>query len=694
MSAPLPVLDPLVPWWLLAAFALSALGLLAFGLWRRARGILWRAVFFALLLLVLAGPSLYREERARLPDQVLVLVDRSASQRLDVRPEQTEAALAGLRERLARLRDVEVRVVDVPGDPAEGTVLLGALRRALTDVDRSRLSAVFLITDGRVHDAAAGVVALPPEVPLHVLLTGRSDERDRTVVVEAAPSWAVVGERQELVLRVEDDPPGAFENGARLRVELDGRPVFDATVPVGRPVHVPFKPERGGLSVLEARVAPVPGQLTARNDRRVVMVNGVRDRLRVLLISGLPHQGLRVWRNLLKADPNVDLVHFTILRPPEKMDGTPVHELALIAFPTTELFEDRLHEFDLVIFDRYVRRGLLPLIYLDNVARYVEEGGALLEAAGPEFASPASLARTPLARVLPAEPSGEVLEVAYRPEVTDLGRRHPVTSDLVPAQGEPDWGRWMRLIDTRVREGEVVMTGAGGRPLLVLRRVGEGRVAQLLSDQAWLWARGFEGGGPQARLLRRLVHWLMKEPQLEEERLVARPAGGGLEIERRSLDLAPAVVKITAPSGKVSERTLVSGPDGIARVLIEADEEGLWKVEDGRHVAWAAPMPVAPRELERVRSTGEVLEPLVRAAGGAVVRVEDGLPELRRVGEGRPATGRGWLGLRERGRHLVLGTSRTPLLPPWLALLLLLAAAGLAWWREGRSGPVAGRGRM
>lgn len=693
MNAPTLVFDPPVPWWLLATLGAGALALAAFGLWRRARGILWRAAFFALLLLVLAGPSLYREERERLPDRVLVLVDRSASQRLDRRPQQTEAALAELRARIAALRDVETEVVEVPGDPAEGTALLAALRRALADTDRGRLAAVFLITDGRVHDAGSGLPGRPEGVPVHVLLTGRRGETDRTVVVEAAPAWAVVGERQELVLRVLDDPPGSLPARARLSVSLDGRSVFDAEVPVDAPVRVPFTLERGGRAVLEARVDPVPGQLTERNDRRVVAVNGVRDRLRVLLVSGLPHQGLRVWRNLLKADPNVDLVHFTILRPPEKMDGTPIQELALIAFPTTELFEDRLHEFDLVIFDRYVRRGLLPLIYLDNVARYVEEGGALLDAAGPEFASPASLHRTPLARVLPADPTGEVLEVPFRPEVTELGRRHPVTRDLAPPAGEPAWGRWLRLVGAEARSGEVVMTGAGGRPLLVLARVGEGRVAQLLSDQAWLWARGFEGGGPQARLLRRLVHWLMKEPQLEEEQLAVRAAGSALEIERRSLDPAPVTLRITSPSGRVVERTVTPSADGIARLRIEAGEEGLWRVDDGRHVAWAAPMPVAPVELERVTSTDALLRPLVEATGGGIVRLEDGLPELRRVAEGRPATGRGWLGLRERERHVVLGSSRTPLLPAWLALALLLAAAGLAWWREGR-GAVAGARRL
>ena len=271
----------------------------------------------------------------------------------------------------------------------------------------------------------------------------------------------------------------------------------------------------------------MPGEITDQNNRAIAVIEGIRDRLRVLLVSGEPHPGERTWRNLLKSDPSVDLVHFTILRPPEKQDGTPIKELSLIAFPTRELFVEKLDQFDLIIFDRYNRQGVLPQLYLANVADYVEKGGAVLLAAGPDFASPAGLYYTPLGGILSTAPTGNMLEGAFKPQVTGIGERHPVTRGLPGwKKDNPDWGRWFRLVDTEVSGDETVMSGLQDKPLLVLSRKGEGRVATLLSDHGWLWARGFEGGGPQTEMLRRMAHWLMKEPDLEEEALTAAQAAG------------------------------------------------------------------------------------------------------------------------------------------------------------------------
>lgn len=681
----------LVPWPLLAALGAAAVLVVGFALWRRAPGAWWRALAASTLLLVLANPSLVQQEREYLPDVALLVVDRSPSQTIGARAAQTDAALAGLLERLEGLPDTDVRLVEAGAEALsverEGTRLFAAVRQELANLPRQRVAGLLVVSDGQIHDVPGSLDALGLDAPVHLLLTGSQDDGDRRLTVTRAPSFGIVGRSLTLSLRVDDLPAGAG-GAARITLRQDGGESRVLTVPVGREHEVEFELIRRGPSVLELEVEPGPRELTRLNNRIAVEVNGVRDRLRVLLVSGEPHSGERAWRNILKSDPAVDLVHFTILRPPEKQDGTPIRELSLIAFPTRELFEVKLEEFDLIIFDRYRRRGVLPSVYLENIARYVEGGGALLEAVGPTFATPLSLYRTPLGRVLPGEPSGYIFERGYRPAITEVGRRHPVTAELpgAGAAGDtPTWGRWFRQVDVDSARGVVVMDGIEERPLLILDRVGEGRVAQVLSDHMWLWSRRFEGGGPQADLLRRVAHWLMKEPDLEEEDLRARVHGGVLEVVRRSLSREHPKIEITRPDGEIEQLALEPGEAGRAVGRTAARQTGLYRVSDGLHSTLAAAGPLNPLEFADLRASAEALEPLVAASGGAAVRLAAApLPELRKVKPGRDRKGRGWLGLQANRAYLVTGVSQVPLLPALLALLLALGGAVAAWVREGR----------
>ena len=693
---------PLLPWQLLAGLAGLAVLVVALALWRSAKGAVLRAAFLTVLLLALANPSLVREVREPLEDIVLVVVDESASQGVGQRPEQSAEALAHLEAQLEALGDVQARVVrggsalaggETLGQPEDGTRLFAALERELANVPRGQVSGVLMISDGRIHDAPESLAALGVNAPVHLLQTGETEEGDRRLVLDSVPSYGIVGRELTMTLKVEDlidEPANAGQRLARLTLRRDGGEAEQLMIPVGEEQQISFELDRRGPSVLEVEVEPGPQELSLLNNRAAVVVNGVRERLRVLLVSGEPHAGERAWRSLLKSDPSVDLVHFTILRPPEKQDGTPIRELSLIAFPTRELFSVKLDEFDLIVFDRYRRRGVLPRIYLDNIAQYVENGGALLEAVGPTFSTPLSLFRTPLGRILPGVPTGTNFEQGFTPQVTEIGLRHPVTAGL-PGAGNPlteqapSWGRWFRQIDVTPQSGVITMSGVGDRPLLILDRVGEGRVGQLMSDHIWLWARGFEGGGPQAELMRRTAHWLMKEPDLEEEDLRATIAGGRLEIERRSLSPESATATITTPSGETSEVTLVPDADGRALASAPVRELGLYRVTDGERTALAASGAVNPLEFKDLRATGEILEPLVEESGGAVVQLaEAGLPDLRKVRPGRDRHGRNWVGLQASDSYVVSGVDQVPLIAPLLFLLLALGSLGLAWLREGR----------
>ena len=615
--------NPLFSWTLLATLAAIVVLLAGFGLWRRARGTWWRLLAAAVLIATLANPVLVEQERIPNDDVVTVVADDSPSQDIGDRRQQTDEAVKRLTEELKRLRGVDVRVIRAGAPdrnrktPVDGTHLFDAVRQSLANVPRSRIGATFLVTDGEVHDAPAKGEAMPVPGPIHTLLTGKRNERDRQLVVENAPRYGLVGKTVEVEIRVRDYNGG--NGAARVTLIQDGKPERIFTVPVGRSYKFPMSLDHAGANILQLEVAPLAGEITRANNRAVVQINGVRDRLRVLLVSGEPHPGERVWRNFLKADPSVDLVHFTILRPPEKQDATPVRELSLIAFPIRELFEAKINDFDLIIFDRYRRRGVLPGIYLENIVRYVENGGALLMAAGPEFASDFSLYRSALGDVLPGQPTGRVFQQGYRPKLTLDGRRHPVTAELSGADdATPSWGRWFRDIEVTKTRGETLMSGVDGSPLLILDRVGKGRVAQLLSDHIWLWARGYQGGGPYSEILRRLAHWLMKEPDLEEEDLRAHVDGRELVITRRSMkdDFPP--VEVTLPSGGTRTVTLKKREPGRAAGTLPVDEIGIYRLTDGQRSAVAAVGNLNPKEYADMRATPERLEAAAAASGGGI----------------------------------------------------------------------------
>ncbi|MDB5366816.1 MAG: hypothetical protein JWM77_2743 [Rhodospirillales bacterium] len=680
--------DPLVSWWLIAPLATIGFAIVLLGALRGSAGALLRALGVALFTLVLTGPSLVEEKREPVKDVAVVVLDASPSQRMGDRLPQARDALDALRQKLALFPDLETRVVTVgdDGKPMDETRLFGALDAAYGDVPRDRRAGAILITDGQVHDVPGKPDGLGP---VHGLISGKQDERDRRLAVQRAPTYGIVGKTAQATFKIEDSP-GIGAGSATVRVTRDGTDSATFDLPVGADRNINLPIVHGGPNVFEIEVEAAPGgELTLANNRAAIVVTGVRERLRVLLISGEPHNGERTWRNLLKSDPSVDLVHFTILRPPDKQDGTPIRELSLIAFPIKELFEVKLHEFDLVIFDRYEQRGILPPPYYENLAQYVERGGAILEASGPGFSTPLSLYRTALRGVLPGAPTrAPPVLGAFRPSVTELGRRHPVTAGLpgAGAAGEqPSWGSWLRQVDISVQRGQVVMQGAQQRPLLLLDRVGDGRVAQLASDQIWLWSRGYEGGGPQGELLRRLAHWLMKEPELEEDELRAKVDGARVTVERQSLQRVDSNVHVTEPGGHIFDVPLTTtGDDGIARGSFVANEPGVHRLTQDDKVAFAVVGRLNPPELMDARSTDAKLAPVAAATGGAVRWLADGVPDIRRVDADRPASGGGWLGLTRNGRYQVTGTRELPLMPPSLALALFAVALAGAWWREGR----------
>ena len=680
---------PLVPAYVVWAAFGAALLISIVLLLVRSRGAAMRALALGLMVLALANPSFTREDRDPIPSVAAIIVDKSPSQNFGDRNAQTEAARASLVERLKRIPGLEVRVVEAGAADGEtdGTRLFAALSATLADVPPDRVAGAIMITDGRVHDVPADAATLGFAAPVHALITGHRDEIDRRVVLTQTPRFGIVGQAQTIGFRIEDQ--GAKAGAAQVTVRRDGDVVEQRTVAAGTNVKVNVPIPHAGQNIVEVEASPLEGELTQVNNRAVISIDGVRDKLRVLLVSGEPHAGERTWRNLLKSDASVDLVHFTILRPPEKQDGTPINELSLIAFPTRELFQQKISEFQLIIFDRYARQGVLPMIYFDNIAKFVQDGGAVLIAAGPDYASPTSIWRTPLDVILPAEPSGDVTERPFQPTLTEAGKRHPVTRGLEGSQSDPPhWSQWFRLVDTKRTNGTSVMQGPDGKPLLVLAHEGEGRVALLLSDHIWLWARGYEDGGPHLDLLRRLSHWLMKQPELEEEALRLIVKGHDITVQRQTMADSINEVTLTSPTGTARTFNLQPVEPGVWRAEVTANELGLWRATDGKLTALANVGPANPREFAEVTSTTDVLRALTNATGGDARRLADGntldVPRVVPVRTSTTFKGDDWIGLKMRDLSVVRGIGVLPIFAGLIGLLLLVGSLAATWAREGR----------
>ena len=698
---------PILPLPYVIAAAVVVVLLLVIMAVRRTRGTAFRALALLAMLAALLNPALREEQRESLGNIAIVMMDESTSQTLAERPEQAKEIRKELKTKLGRIPNLDVKWV-TSSRPREnekaGTTIFRDLNNALSDIPPDRLAGVIIVSDGQIHDVPSKVGQLGFQAPVHTLLTGRKGEFDRRIEIVKAPRYGLVGQSRdvEIILRETGKVPAGTSKAVSLNIRREGVPDEQVPALIGERLIISMKFPHAGSNILEIELSETENELTTANNRVVVIAEGVRENLRVLLVSGKPHAGERTWRNLLKSDAAVDLVHFTILRPPRKQDGTPINELSLIAFPTRELFSQKIEDFDLIIFDRYQYRRILRQHYFDNIARYVRDhGGALLIAAGDDYAGRSSIVNTPLYPVLPAIPTGSVIEEPFKAKLTDLGERHPVTEALPGSdKKDPTWGRWFRQVDVTQERGQTLMNGVQEKPLLILERRGEGRVALLTSDQAWLWARRYDGGGPHSQLLRRLSHWLMKEPDLEEERLKASADGLKLTIERRTLADQVPDVEISAPGGTTSKAVLSKVKDGLWRTTFSATQAGVYKFETnsdiGKLTAIAHAGIADPREMSEVHATAEKITPLVEKTGGGVfwthadsilpgastTSVE--LPRVTMLTAARVFSGSTWMGLKDRNAYVTRGIKLTPVFSGVAALLALLFLITLAWWREGR----------
>jgi hypothetical protein len=633
-------------------------------------GALWRFVPLGLLLLALSAPYFLQEKREKLPNHVLLIEDKTASQKVTGRLAGMQQAVQAVTEDLKKNYPAVVIDIATVEDTGRGTNVLPLLQQKLSSLPAAQLSGVVLFSDGAWGDAAADLQKIQRDFPIHTVLSGEPNKPDRAVRVDDSPPYALVGKDYQVTVRVTDstaakgaDIPLFIETG-KDKIPLTAKNFEKTTLTL----HPPF----AGTQPLVFSVPPLSGEeLTRVNNRAMTRVQVMRDRLKVLLVSGHPYAGGRSWRSLLKSDPQVDLVHFNILRSPFKFDPATEQELALIPFPVDELFSKKIRQFDLIVLDGVQRQAVLASMYLQNIVDYTQNGGALLVVSGAEYARPQNLYESVLGEILPVAPATARESQLLKPVLTDKGKTHPVSSIFSNDQ----WGRWTGGVNAAQTTGDVLLETPQKQPLLVLRQLEQGgRVAQILTDSIWLWQRGFEGGGPYQALLQRTAHWLMKEPDLETGKLTLSIDKEVLTVQQDDTAVQPTAT-LTLPDGTMQLLAFVKTATGY-QATHTLTQIGIYSVQQGTQL-----LPFSHGVVEQEMAALQVDDTKPALLGDTVFAV-DSHPAVD-VAASKPVsllTPQLWL--KDRAAYQVTGREQHPFLP--VAVLVLIALGGVigGWFKK------------
>ena len=673
---------PYISYTLLYFLSFLSLIMILIGFKYKASGNILRTILIFLILICIANPSIVSENRENIPDTVALILDLSPSQNINNRNKIAQEAYDNLKNKLQKIDNLDLRFKIIQGK--NGTNIFEPLSAMVADIPPDRVAGAIVITDGQIQDAPEDLDKYNFKAPVNFLLSGKKDEKDRRLIIESAPRFGIVGEEIEIKIKVEDISSNV--PNALVSINMNDDIKQSRSIVIGETVVLTLPLDRAGITSLNIEVEPGSEELTLQNNKSVIEINAIRERLKVMLVSGEPNMGLRSWRNLLSSDPSVDLVHFTILRPPDKQDLTPIGELSLIPFPSRELFQLNLNDFDLIIFDQYHLRGILPQYYLKNVVEYVVNGGALLDTAGPAYAGPYSLSQSPLQNILPTEPTGEVISKVFIPSITNEGLRHPVTANLKDDSDQADWGPWYRMVEGLTVAGNVLLEGPENRPLLVLNRIGQGRVAQILSDQSWVWSRSENNKGPQADLLRRLVHWLMKEPELEENELSAKVENDTILITRNSLVVNNKPVSLISPSKKKIEILLDEIGNGKQIGKILSPEQGIWKLSSGGSSASIIVGNYNSSEYLDVRATDQIIKPIVYNNMGSInwINNQNNTPSIKHIDSSQLKKESKNIQLVKNEQYFIKNLRQTSITPWYLILFLSIILIFSAWYRESK----------
>ncbi len=632
---------------------------------RKSKTYTFRILFFILLACILANPLVTHEVRKVLPKKMLVVVDDSKTMNIAERNELADKVLEDIEENFKDIEPIVIR----SSSSDEGTNLFSVLKNSLVTLPVNLIAGTVFITDGQVHDVPNDIDVFKAFKPFNAVIIGKRNEFDRKISIVNAPKYGLIDNKVNITIKVTDTGVKQRKN-LSLRVRQDGNEITIYNIKAGEEQNYSFDLKHVGQNVFEFYAEELDGEISSVNNKAAVIVNAVRDRMKVLLVSGVPHMGERAWRNLLKSDPAIDLVHFTILRSPMAFDRTPPHEMALIAFPVDELFQKKIDDFDLIILDKYVNYHLLNKRYFNNIASFVRKGGALLFAMDSSRIEP-YIFNTDLADILPIEnnvPMQKVLANPYFPRMTQEGKKHPVTANIKIANTGV---KWHGQIATSQNSGNVLMNGFSNNPLLITDKVGEGRVAVLTSDNIWLWSKFFDTNIVYTDLLRNLAHWLMKEPELEEGFIKTEMQGDRMKVSQRALGSKEMSLTIVKPDNSSEIVKLRDQEKGWNYYELEVDKNGLYSFFNDKGRSFVSVGSKNTKELSDIVATDLKLKHIVGDTRGKLSWYNKG--DTLSVDK---------IKISKKSAYSVESIESASLFPPWLVLALIFIALLYVWRKE------------
>jgi uncharacterized membrane protein len=729
------------PNWVVALCVLLSLGILAL-CWRNVRqcstgvriGVLTcRLLAIVILFCMFFEVSFRLEKVQKSPSRIAVLIDQSrsmslpasvssAKSRLEVATEYLKSRKSDLAQ-LAETHQLEffgfgnrverVAQTDVLSATQSDTDFLKAFDHLERTQSQRKLVGAIILSDGvdttRPTDGAVPApisdVLKRLAVPIHTVRLARDDASlDLAIDRVAHDDFAFVRNAVSFEVAISVRGHGAQSTSVRLEengVEVAVKQLELQADKTDYTVIFELVPDTRGQSIFKVVAQTLDGEQVIENNQHAFVVQVIRDKIRVLQVVGRPSWDVRALRNMLKQNPNVDLISFFILRTNDSVDSAATHELSLIPFPTDELFYQELGSFDLVVFQNFTHRGFRMAQYLPRIRDFVKDGGGFVMIGGDQSFAGGGYANTPFASFLPViMGEGDAIETqSFKAELTEVGRLHPITRLI--QSGDENVNAWSDLramngwngVSGVPADADVLLrtpTSMGAQPFVAVRDFGRGRVLSVLGDDTWRWSFGADGSGANPHFYYRFwgnaIRWLIRDPALNRLKVSARSENVGVKmpvlVEARLstpsfLPASDTVLNASArmlgqdnQTGPLEVQSLSSNEQGAARFEFEFDKPGEYLVEvsmaEDETVRAVLPVLVSyePTELRRIRPNETFLTAISEQTGGRSLALNDGLSQLS---------------FRQTSNLRVDARKDVPVWATWWVLALLITALGSEW---------------